>query len=84
MTKADLATFVAERDQVFRSLDILPICAFFQRHGVPIPTDEHTFWLSVHKVRTGSKGLPIEMRAESKRWLLAHGSAPLDDGEVPI
>lgn len=26
----------------------------------------------------------MNKRVESKRWLIEHGSAPMDDGDVPV
>ena len=36
-----------------------------------------------HKLRTAAVSLPMELRSESKRWLLEHNYQPLDDGDVP-
>ncbi len=81
----DFAAFVAERDAALLSMDEQTIRAYFRKwNGDPGPVDPETFWRGIHKARTAARSLPMGARQESKRWLIAHGSAPMDDGEVPI
>lgn len=81
----DIAAYVAERDTALLSLDEQRLRAFFKKHmGKDAPADPNVFWRAVHKARTAARSLPMDARAESKRWLLAHGSEPLDDGDVPL
>lgn len=70
----------AARDlaQALLSLDeeTIKLCA--RRWGLTLPLDEHTFWLVVHKVRSGLPTLPPEVRLASTRWLTARGYHPLE------
>jgi hypothetical protein len=80
----DLAAFLAEREQVLLGMDEQAIRAYLLKwNGNAGPTEPEVFWLAIHKARTALKSLPMEARQESKRYLLAHNSEPLDDGEVP-
>ena len=38
----------------------------------------------MHRAVTGLWTLPMQMRYESKSWILKHGGDPLDGGEVPV
>ena len=81
----DLEAFKREREAVLLSMDEQQIRAYFQKYnGNAGPADSETFWRGIHKARTALQSLPMEARQESKRWLLARGSEPMDDGEVPI
>jgi len=81
----DLAAFLAEREQVLLSMDEATIRAYLQKwNGNAGPAEPEVFWAAIHKARTALKSFPMEARIESKRWLLAHQSEPLDDGEVPL
>ena len=40
--------------------------------------------ITYHKMRTACIGLPMELRSQSKRWLLDRNMTPHDDGDVPI
>jgi len=85
MTNDPIAAFVAERDAALLSMDEQQIRACFRKHShKEMPTDSTFFWTIVHKARTAAKSLPMDARSESKRWLVAHGSEPMDDGEVPV
>lgn len=81
----DLATFLAERESALLSMDEQQIRAYFLKYnGNRGPDDPEIFWRAIHKARTAMTTLPMEARQESKRWLLARGSQPMDDGEVLI
>lgn len=81
----DLPTFLAERETALLSMDEQHIRAFFQKYnGNAGPADSETFWRGIHKARTALQTLPMEARQESKRWLIAHGSEPMDDGDIPL
>lgn len=81
----DPVAIVAERDAALLSLDEQQIRAYFLKwNGKEPPADPETFWRGIHKARTVATSLPMAARSESKRWLLARGSRPEDDGEVPV
>jgi len=81
----DPAVIVAERNAAMLSMDEQTIRAYYQKYNdMTAPTDMEVFWRMVHKARTAIRTLPMEERQRSKRWLLAHDSEPLDDGEVPV
>lgn len=81
----NLETFLAEREQALLSMDEQTIRAYFRKYnGDAGPPDAETFWRGIHKARTALGSLPMEARQESKRWLLARGSASMDDGDVSI
>jgi hypothetical protein len=76
---------VAERDAAMLSMDEQTIRAYYRKYnGREAPTDMEVFWRMVHKARTAIRTFPMQERQRSKRWLLAHNSEPLDDGDVPI
>lgn len=81
----DPAVIVAERNAAMLSMDEQTIRAYYQKYnGREAPADPEVFWRMVHKARTAIRTFPMEERQLSKRWLLAHDSEPLDDGDVPI
>jgi hypothetical protein len=80
----DEEQFLVDRKAALLSMDKATIVAYMQKYAVRPPTDDETFWRGIHKARTAARDLPMEARQESKRWLLAHGSQPMDDGEVPL
>lgn len=75
---------VKARDEALLSMDKERIKGYAKKYGVPLPEDEQTFWIGVHKARTAATGLPMAARSESKRWLLERGYHALDDGDVPV
>ena len=80
----DLETFLRERDSALLSMDEQQIRAYFLKYNSDAgPSDPDVFWRGIHKARTAIKTLPMEERQKSKRWLLDHGSEPMDDGEIP-
>jgi hypothetical protein len=80
-----LREMLQERDAALLSLDERRLRAYFLKYnGKPAPSEPEVFWRAIHKARTACLSLPMEARIESKRWLIAHGSQPLDDGDVPI
>jgi len=81
----DPAVIVAERDAAMLSMDEQTIRAYYRKYNDrEAPADMEIFWRMVHKARTAIRTFPMEERQLSKRWLLAHDSEPLDDGDVPI
>jgi hypothetical protein len=81
----DPSKFLADREAALLSMDEQQIRAYFRQYnGDAGPSDPEVFWRGIHKARTALQSLPMEARQESKRWLLAHGSEPMDDGEVPL
>jgi hypothetical protein len=81
----DLPTFLAERESALLSMDEQQIRAYFLKYnGNSGPAEPEVFWRGIHKARTALKTLPMDARQESKRWLLARGSQPMDDGEISL
>ena len=83
MSEQDFEQFKRERDAALLSLDRHQIAAYCRKYRVTMPTNEEVFWRAIHKARTANTALPMEARTTSKRWLIARGSEPLDDGDVP-
>ena len=81
MTTPDLNEFLADRQQALLSMDEPTLRAYARKYDIHLPFDD-SFWTIVHKSRTGDTTLPMFERAASKQWLFAHGSSPLDDGDV--
>lgn len=80
----DVSAFVAERDAALLSMDEQRLRHHFRTYShKEMPDDMPFFWTIVHKARTAATSLPMEARIESKRWLLAHGSQSMDDGDIP-
>jgi len=80
-----LREMMEERDAALLSMDEARLRAYFLKYNSrPAPKEPEVFWRMVHKARTACTSLPMEVRSESKRWLLARGSEPLDDGDVPL
>lgn len=78
-----IKAFVAARNAALMSLDEQTIRAFFRKwNGRDLPTNEFTFWGSVHKAITGATDLPIELRRKSKAWLDSNGLRSFDDGDL--
>ena len=80
-----LTLFLQERNAALLSLDEQQIRVYYEKHlKKPLSVDPLTFWEGVHKARTAIRNLPMEARIISKRWLIAHGYTPLDDGDIPV
>lgn len=67
----------------FAELNYGAIMAFLKRTSGWAPSHPEVGWRAIHKARTAMTGLPMVERTLSKRWLIAHGSEPYDDGDVP-
>ena len=80
--KPDVSKWLKARDSAFLSMDKKEIEAYSIEYGATIPKDEKTFWIGVHKARTGITSLPMWERAASKMWLLRRGYSSLDAGGV--
>lgn len=80
----DIEEFLKERDAVLLSGDVDACVAFLLKHNPRLkpPSSREVAELMMHKAITGSTGLPMEYRVKSYRWLMAHGSSSLDDGDV--
>jgi hypothetical protein len=84
MDEKQIRQLIKARDQALLSMDEKRIRNYFRKYnGKEMPADPEIFWRAVHKARMANRNLPMAARSESKRWLLAHGSQPLDDGDVP-
>ena len=79
----DQEEFLKERRHALLSMDKTTIESYLHKYGVRIPSNEDTFWISIHMARTGAKDLPMEQRIISKQWLRERGYRSMDDGEVP-
>jgi len=85
MTNDEIKNMVKARDAALLSMDEQRLRGYFRKYnGTEMPEDPEVFWRAIHKARTAATGLPMAARTESKRWLLARGSKPMDDGDVPI
>lgn len=75
--------FKLARNAALLSMDEQTIRTFFREYnGKDLPTNQLTFWGSVHKAVTGCTDLPIEFRRKSKKWLTENGLKSHDDGDL--
>ena len=58
------------------------LLAFMRRQGLADPSCREALLTTFHKTMTASVKMPIELRRESKQWLVARGYHSLDDGAV--
>lgn len=65
-----------ERDAALLSLDEEKIKGYCRKYGVPIPSSDKVFWLSVHKAICNITSASTEQRRRSAQWLVEHGSTP--------
>lgn len=73
---AALTAFVRDGDDA-------PMFEHCTVYGLTVQTGQ--VWpVSLYKVATARKSLPMDIRSRAKRWLLEHGFKPLDDGDVPV
>lgn len=78
----DTEKFLKARKRAMLSMDEKIIRAFFREYNNKEMPSGLTFWVSVHKARTGDKLLPMYERAASKWWLHHFGYRAMDDGDV--
>jgi hypothetical protein len=78
----DIEKFKKDRREALLSMHLPTICAYGLSYGVELPKDEKTFWIAVHKARTGCLDLPLKERKKSKKWLDKRGYESFDDGEL--
>lgn len=93
--KRTLKAFLRQRQRILgvpfeelvderRYVHQIAIERFINENGSAAPTNPESFWRGVHKARTAMTTLPMPERSKSKAWLIAHGSDPADDGDVPV
>lgn len=76
--------FLKERKEALLSMDKEKILAYAQKWAIKnIPSDDETFWIAIHKARTGATDLSTKERIKSKQWLNERGYQSLDDGDLP-
>jgi hypothetical protein len=81
--QALLKAYNAERDAALLSRDpreVIKLLAKHTKHRLP---SLEIAEITMHQSTTAVRSLPMALRAESKRWLLARGYHPYDDGDVP-
>jgi len=66
---------------ILTRMDEAELREIFAKRGFH-PSSDEVFWRAVHKARTALPSVSLKLRQESKKWLLAHGSEPWDDGDV--
>ena len=66
--------FTKERDDVLLSMDKKRVLAYLRKNEEPIPENEIIMWASVHKCILMITTMPKEVKANSRAWLLRHGS----------
>lgn len=80
---SQLTRFKEEQRQALCSMDERKIRAFTLKwNNTGGPSHPEAFWRGVHKAITALPDFPLDMRLASKRWLDAHGSPSLDDGDL--
>lgn len=83
MNKRDLNTFLTERNEALRSMDIDRVVANIQKYSPDFPTPYRDIVeIGMHKARTACTALSHEERAYSKHWLKTRGFKSMDDGDV--
>jgi len=68
--------FIEDRNEALLSMDRDKILAFARKYNGDDgyeQEDEYVFWISVHKMRTASLGLPESERRVSMNWLIERG-----------
>ena len=76
-----VAAYRKRLDDVLLQNSVTAFVEFMVGQGLT-PPNLATAEVTMHKVITASKGLPMEVRRRSKAWLTLRGSQPLDDGDV--
>ena len=75
--------FKVEQREALLSLDEQKIRAWHRKwNGHELHPDNAVFWGAVHKAITGCRGLPIEFRRASKKYLTERNLRSLDDGDL--
>jgi hypothetical protein len=87
MSRDELTRALAERDRLlmvpFDELNWSAIERYLCRTSGFRASTHEVLVAAVHKARTALTKLEMRERTLSKRWLLAHGYRPEDDGDVP-
>lgn len=73
---SSISEFVKERNEALFSMDKGTIMAYFEKCGVPCPSNEIVFWAGVHKCICNITDSPPALRLKSERWLRMHGMSP--------
>ena len=81
--EAKIKAYNAERNAMLMRRDVDHMIAWCQQRCTPIPSTRAACEILMHKSITAITSLQMEMRSESKRWLLARSCTALDDGDVP-
>jgi len=65
--------FIKDRDEALLSLDRKQIEAYNRKYGIPMPTNDKSFWGGIHKARLAITYFPEEAKEISRRWLKENG-----------
>jgi hypothetical protein len=78
-----IKAYCAARDKVLLTRDPRQMIALLAKyHNDQLPSLE-VAEITMHKMTTAIRSMPMALRTESKRWLLERGYQPYDDGDVP-
>lgn len=82
----NIKSYTRQRDALLLSMDEQRIKRFIETYAPHIAKelkkhDDEFFWCMVHKMRTGSTGLPEDERQKSREWLWARGYQSLDGAQ---
>ncbi len=79
--EAQIAAFVKERNYMLLKNDVDLMIAFFARHNPEMPpfSDREVAEVTLHKARSGARGLPREAHIASKLWLRERGYSDMAD-----
>lgn len=81
---SQLKQFLSDRYQALMSMDKDKILAFALKYDLHhIPSSDETFWIAVHKARTGANDLPKEERLKSHQWLIERNFESWYEDEIP-
>lgn len=78
---AEIKAYVAGRDAVLLQDNLPAFIAFAAAHNQQF-SSEHVAEMAMHKMRTGIRTMPDNLRSRSKKWLQAQGYGSWDDGDV--
>jgi hypothetical protein len=82
VNQTQLKQFISDRYEALMSMDKDKILAFARKYNLRfIPVEDETFWIAVHKARSGAGDLPFEERFKSHKFLVDLGFESWYDGD---
>lgn len=72
-----MTDYLIARNQMLLKGDIDEMMAFMRKFAPHVALDRITAEVALHKARTTALGLPDDVRAKSRDWLMERGYAPM-------